>query len=107
MSENIPAEILERAKEVRGKLLPIKSKVAYEKVYETFTQWKKEKGVNGVTEDVILAYLDERVSSIHNKMSNLNEIWYIFIVTEIMSSFFMAGIFYVKSYSEGQGEYYH
>ena len=72
-------------KKKRSKFLPAKSKVAHEKVYEVFTQWKKEKGVNEVTEDMILAYLDERVSSTCFVLQqNAWFEWNVFKVGEIM-----------------------
>jgi hypothetical protein len=62
MAQNVPDEITKRGNELRGNLLPIKSKSAYEKVYVSFQEWKHEKNVKEVTEDVILAFLDMRVS---------------------------------------------
>lgn len=62
MWENVPDEIREKGKELRGNLLPTKSKIAYEKVYFLFQEWKNKKGITEVTEDVILAFLDMRVS---------------------------------------------
>lgn len=59
---NVPNEIIEKGKELRSNLLPAKSKNAYEKVYASFQLWKNMKGVTEITEDVILAFLDVRVS---------------------------------------------
>jgi hypothetical protein len=61
MCENVLKEIQEKGKELRGNLLPTKSKSAYEKVYVSFNEWKNKKGIPEVTEDVILAFLDMRV----------------------------------------------
>jgi hypothetical protein len=41
-------------------LLPVKSKAAYEKVYASFCYWRENNKVSAVTEEVILAYLDEK-----------------------------------------------
>lgn len=62
MNESVPEEIRKKGEELRSNLLPIKSKNAYEKVYLTFQEWKNGKNIEEVTEDVILAYLDWRVS---------------------------------------------
>ena len=59
MCENISHEALEKGNELREKLLLVKS--CLWEVYLTFKQWKAKKTV--VTEDVILAYLDTRMSN--------------------------------------------
>ncbi|KAJ3666502.1 hypothetical protein Zmor_001941 [Zophobas morio] len=63
MCERLSIGILEKANELRTKLLPAKSKNAYEKVYVAFNQWTSEKGVKKVTEDVIRTFLDASVST--------------------------------------------
>jgi hypothetical protein len=62
MCENVTEEIRKKGKELRSNLLPTKSTNAYEKVYVSFQEWKNKKGLAEVTEDVILAFLDMRVS---------------------------------------------
>ncbi|KAH0812075.1 hypothetical protein GEV33_010716 [Tenebrio molitor] len=49
-----------KANLLREKLLPVKSKAAYEKVYASFCYWRENNKVSAVTEEVILAYLDEK-----------------------------------------------
>jgi hypothetical protein len=61
-SNEVPENILKKANSLREKLLPVKSKVAYEKVYASFCYWRENNKVSAVTEEVILAYLDEKVS---------------------------------------------
>lgn len=56
--------ILQKNKEFRANLLPAKSKHAYDKVYVPFKQLKLEKRVNKITREVILRYLDRKVSSL-------------------------------------------
>ena len=63
MCENVPEEIAKKGKELRSNLLPLKSKNAYEKVYVSFQDWKNKNRIKEVTEDVILAFLDMRVST--------------------------------------------
>ncbi|KAJ3645727.1 hypothetical protein Zmor_023364 [Zophobas morio] len=63
MCERLSIEILEKANELRTKLLPAKSKNAYEKVRVAFNQWTSEKGVKELTEDVIRTFLDASVST--------------------------------------------
>lgn len=61
MCENVPQEIRDKGNELRGNLLPTKSKSAYEKVYVSFHDWKNNKSITEVTEDVILSFLHMRV----------------------------------------------
>ncbi|KAH0814301.1 hypothetical protein GEV33_008491 [Tenebrio molitor] len=59
-SNEVPENILKKANLLREKLLPVKSKAAYEKVYASFCYWRENNKVSAVTEEVILAYLDEK-----------------------------------------------
>jgi hypothetical protein len=61
-SNEVPENILKKANSLREKLLPVKSKAAYEKVYASFCYWRENNKVSALTEEVILAYLDEKVS---------------------------------------------
>jgi hypothetical protein len=61
-SNEVPENILKKANLLREKVLPVKSKAAYEKVYSSFCYWQENNKVSAVTEEVILAYLDEKVS---------------------------------------------
>jgi hypothetical protein len=53
-SNEVPENILKKANLLREKLLPVKSKAAYEKVYSSFCYWRENNKVS--------AYLDEKVS---------------------------------------------
>ncbi|RZB39906.1 hypothetical protein BDFB_004380, partial [Asbolus verrucosus] len=48
------------AKAAIENLLPAKSKALYEKTYSIFKDWCGAKKVKEITEDVILAYLEQR-----------------------------------------------
>ena len=60
MSANttIPPEIIKQGQELRQKLLPAKSQGIYEKTYVNFQEWKNERRIEEVTDDVLLTYLD-------------------------------------------------
>lgn len=58
--ENVPDEISNAAAAATEQLLPEKSKLRYEKVYNIFIKWMEAKKVKTVSEDVILAYLAEK-----------------------------------------------
>ena len=55
----LPAEIKARAENVSKNLLPVKSKLRYEKAYNDFLQWRIEKKVNSWSKAVFLAYFSE------------------------------------------------
>ena len=48
-------------KEAESELIPDESRKRYLKQYESFNEWKKIKKVENVYEDIILAYLYEKV----------------------------------------------
>jgi hypothetical protein len=50
MSRNVSDEIRKKGKKLRGNLLPMKSKSAYEKVYVSFQGRKTKKDITKVTE---------------------------------------------------------
>lgn len=54
--EDLPDDILKAAEEANTELLPVKSRIRYEKQYEHFVKWCKEKGVKTYKEEVFLAY---------------------------------------------------
>jgi len=64
--------ILKAAIEATSQLLPTKSKVKYEKSYAVFCQWRKNMNVNGVDENILIAYFFEKV----NKNLNLVILFY-------------------------------
>jgi hypothetical protein len=45
---------------LRNSLLPVKSKEIYEKTYALFRKWCSEKNIKKITENVMLAYLEEK-----------------------------------------------
>jgi integrase len=55
-----PDEVSETANAALASLLPAKSKVQYEKAYNQFRMWCATKQVVKVTENVLLAYLEEK-----------------------------------------------
>lgn len=54
--------ILKAAKEASSSLLPQKSRDRYEKTYSQFCDWRKKKEVEGVDENIMLAYFFEKVN---------------------------------------------
>ncbi|KAJ3661836.1 hypothetical protein Zmor_006217 [Zophobas morio] len=94
MCENVPEEIAKKGKELRSNLLPLKSKNAYEKVYVSFQDWKNKNRIKEVTEDVILAFLDMRVSTYLVKFIKLN--YLTITVAKVVTLFFMARIYIEK-----------
>ena len=42
-------------------LVPKKSACLYEKEQKTFCEWRKRRNVKGVNEDIVLAYLSEKI----------------------------------------------
>jgi hypothetical protein len=49
-SNEVPENILKKANLLREKLLPVKSKAAYEKVYSSFCYWRENNKVSAVTD---------------------------------------------------------
>lgn len=68
--EELPEAILKAADEVNSDLLPSKSRKRYEKQYNQFLSWCKEKGVNSFREEVFLAYFSEL-----SKVLKSNTLW--------------------------------
>ncbi|KAJ8913970.1 hypothetical protein NQ315_008962 [Exocentrus adspersus] len=56
---NVPEAILEEAASVASSLLPEKSSSRYKREYRDFKNWQRKNGVNGVTEDVLLVYMNQ------------------------------------------------
>jgi hypothetical protein len=55
-SDSVPETILEEAEEATRQLLPTKSWEHYEKVFSEFNDWKEERGVMTINEEVLLSY---------------------------------------------------
>lgn len=70
LKEELPDDILEDANIANLNLLPVKSKEKYEKQYDLFDKWCKEKGVKIVKEEVLLAYFVKL-----NKEFSPNTLW--------------------------------
>jgi uncharacterized secreted protein with C-terminal beta-propeller domain len=75
-SDPVPETILEEAEEATRQLLPAKSREHYEKVFSEFNDWKEERGVMTINEEVLLSYflnLKKRyaISSMWSKYSML------------------------------------
>ncbi|XP_063908425.1 uncharacterized protein LOC135126358 isoform X1 [Zophobas morio] len=51
--------VLSQAAKARECLVPVKSKAAYSKVYEDFQEWRRENSVNGVDENILLAFFED------------------------------------------------
>jgi len=57
----IPEEIINIAASATAEIVPSSSKPRYEREYSAFNAWRSQKGVKGVNEEVILAYVKEKV----------------------------------------------
>lgn len=66
-------EILDEAAVAGQELLPAKTKNRYEKVQEEFSEWRKNRKVEGANEDILLCY----VSSLSTNFAP-NSLWYKF-----------------------------
>lgn len=53
-------DISERAKKIRGNLLPKKSENKYRKTFKDFQTWMAEQGLDNISEDVVLVYLESK-----------------------------------------------
>lgn len=59
------SEILELEQKAELKLIPEKSKEAYSKEYDRFMVWMQSKSVKDISEEVMLAYMTEKVIRIY------------------------------------------
>lgn len=57
--DEVPAEILEAAKNVTLNLLPTISRKKYTAVYNEFKKWRSDKKTTSFAEEIFLAYFDE------------------------------------------------
>lgn len=64
MEEDIPFDINEVANNVIANLLPEKSKAQYENAYKQFKDWCSYKKVSKVSENVLLAYFEDKSKSV-------------------------------------------
>lgn len=61
--ENLPQHISSAANEAYLSLLPPKSKLKYDQAYKQFNDWKSVNRVTEISEDCLLAFFYEKVSS--------------------------------------------
>jgi hypothetical protein len=66
MDASIPNEILEKSLEAVGTLVPIKSAARYDNEFQQFCEWKNKNNVTQVTEEVMLAYMLDLVSTFYS-----------------------------------------
>lgn len=59
-----PPEVLSAATNIIQDLLPSKSKRQYENAYSQFMDWRNEKRVNKLSENVLLAYFGEKAKTV-------------------------------------------
>lgn len=64
MEEDIPFAITEVANNAIANLLPEKSKAQYENAYKQFKDWCSHKNVSKVSENVLLAYFEDKSKSV-------------------------------------------
>ncbi|KAK9696284.1 hypothetical protein QE152_g32011 [Popillia japonica] len=57
--EKLPPEE-EAVMEAEGRLLPQKSRLIYEREYQSFKKWKSTNKITGMSEKVLLAYFSEK-----------------------------------------------
>ncbi|KAB0804449.1 hypothetical protein PPYR_01419 [Photinus pyralis] len=68
-----PPDIRKAAQEATENLLPAKSKPAYEKAYQAFTEWCRGNGVLSVSENVLLAlYLGYAGACRRDEITNMS-----------------------------------
>ena len=60
----VPNDVAEAAEAATNILLPEKWRNLYEKEYSKFYNWRFQKKVRGVNEDIILAYLSEKANNV-------------------------------------------
>ncbi|XP_044264585.1 uncharacterized protein LOC123011281 isoform X2 [Tribolium madens] len=60
----VPEDVMNEALEAVGKVVPVKSKILYEKEYNCFCNWRNIKNARGVDEKIILAYISERSKTV-------------------------------------------
>ena len=59
VSDDVPPEMIEAAKEIALNSLPHTSKQKYTKVYNEFKQWRSAKNTKSFAESVLLVYFNE------------------------------------------------
>jgi integrase len=62
-NRDIPENILQRAAEVSADLLPVKSRLRYEQEYNSFTEWRTQKRIKIVSDDILLVYFSEKANT--------------------------------------------
>lgn len=92
-------DILEAASQATSKLLPAKSREKYEKCYALFCQWRTRKRVQGVDENIILAYFFEKVSLIKKYYHFFNTDFLCIVTGQYSKSLnIVVNLFYAEKY---------
>jgi hypothetical protein len=60
MHNTVASEIALRAQSIIQNLLPSKSAHLYQKEYDDFKIWQGKNGIESISEDVMLIYIDEK-----------------------------------------------
>lgn len=71
MSIKVSTQIEVDANAAYDCLLPIKSRNRYDKAYEQFCKWRETNGVEGINEDVLIAFFYNKVILLYN-IVNIN-----------------------------------
>ncbi len=58
IDEELPLELMERAKAAKFETLPVKSREQYKRVYDIFKSWQNSFGVTTITCDLMLVYFN-------------------------------------------------
>ncbi|KAK9695456.1 hypothetical protein QE152_g32564 [Popillia japonica] len=58
--EKLPPDIEEALMEAEERLLPQKSRLIYEREYQSFKKWESTNKITGMSEKVLLAYFSEK-----------------------------------------------
>jgi integrase len=59
-AEIVSSDVEESAALAINELLPVKSRKKYDKAYQQFEDWCREKRVRDITEEVLLAYFEQK-----------------------------------------------
>lgn len=62
--EGTPPEVLQSAVEAKSNLIPEKSRFQYDSAYKQFKEWCQKKNICRITENVLLAYLEEKSKAV-------------------------------------------
>lgn len=60
IEEELPSDVEDAVLEAESLLLPEKSRMIYEREYQSFKKWKIIKNINSVSEKMLMAYFCEK-----------------------------------------------